>query len=175
MFSKSQKNQKGGKAGGSAVPSIISADLTLTGNIVTDGDVHVDGRVEGDITCSDLSVGESGSVAGEVVADSVRILGEVRGRVRALSVYIAASARMHGDVLHKELAVETGAVIDGLCRNLENPKEAGLAQLAPPRPAQPVAANSLPPGQATAKSGDPKSGAPAGPGPVSAREAKPAG
>lgn len=170
MFSKGQKKQKSGKSGGSAVPSIISADLTLTGNIVTEGDVHVDGRIDGDITCSDLSIGESGSVTGEVVADSVRILGEVRGRVRALSVYLAATARMHGDILHKELAIESGAAIDGLCRNLDNPKEAVMAQLAPPRPPPVVTANSLPPGQATVKGGEPR-GVPGVAAPA-AREAK---
>src|SRR3546814_6313312 len=44
------------------VPSIISADLRITGNLKSDGDIQVDGHVEGDIDSATLTVGEGAHV-----------------------------------------------------------------------------------------------------------------
>lgn len=101
-----------------AVPSIISSDLTITGDLSSEGEIQVDGVVEGDIKCKALVIGVKGSVTGEIVADSVRLHGEVNGRMQAKSVFLAATARMMGDVSHESLAIEPGAFLEGHCRRI---------------------------------------------------------
>ena len=64
-------------------PSILSADLTITGSIMSDGEVQLDGQVSGDVQAGTLTIGEEASVQGEVVADAVVIRGRVEGSVRA--------------------------------------------------------------------------------------------
>src|SRR5258705_10244659 len=100
MFSKSNKASNGnGNASDArpeiavkAVPSIISADLSIDGNLNSGGEIQVDGVVNGDIKCKALIVGVKGSVVGEVVAQTVRMHGAVKGMIRAKSVFLASTA-----------------------------------------------------------------------------------
>jgi cytoskeletal protein CcmA (bactofilin family) len=101
-----------------AVPSIVSSDLTIEGNLNSAGEIQVDGVVQGDIRCKALIVGVKGSVSGEVTAQTVRLHGAVKGMIRAKSVFLASSARMSGDVEHESLAIEPGAYMEGHCKRI---------------------------------------------------------
>lgn len=105
----------------SKAPSILSADLTITGSIFSDGEVQLDGTVEGDVRAGSLSIGEEATVKGEVVAETVVVRGRVEGSVRARQVQLAATARIEGDIVHATLAVESGAYFDGHCRRSSDP------------------------------------------------------
>ena len=105
----------------SKAPSILSADLTVHGSLTSDGEVQLDGNVEGDVRAAALTVGEDATVKGEIVAESVTIRGKVNGSVRARQVQLAASARMEGDIVHSTLAVESGAYFDGYCKRDSDP------------------------------------------------------
>lgn len=107
----------------SAPPSIISSDMRVTGDIVSDGEVQIDGAVEGDVRCDSLTVGVTGSIKGEVEVNKARVHGAMTGQLRAASVFLASTARMTGDVTHESLAVEPGAFVDGHCHHME-PKSA---------------------------------------------------
>ncbi len=113
-----------------SVPSIISADLTITGDLSSNGEIQVDGKIEGDIRCASLIIGISGSVTGEVNADSVRMHGSVNGQVNAKSVFLASTARMVGDITHESLAIEPGAFMEGHCRRMVQPPAPSSSDLA---------------------------------------------
>lgn len=115
-------------------PSIISRGLTITGDLVSDGEVQVDGCVQGDIRCASLVVGLSGEVMGEVRTASLRLHGQLTGQVHAESVFLASTARMIGDVYHQSLAIEPGAFLQGMCRRSDEEQA-----LVPPAIAAPVA------------------------------------
>src|SRR5882757_8260669 len=80
------------------VPSIISANLKIVGNLVSDGDVQVDGLIEGDVNSRSLTVSENASIHGQVEADTVRIHGTVHGQIKAINVAMGPTARVVGDV-----------------------------------------------------------------------------
>lgn len=101
-----------------AVPSIVSSDLTIEGNLNSAGEIQVDGVVHGDIRCKALIVGVKGSVTGEVIAQTVRMHGAAKGMIRAKSVFLASTARMSGDVEHESLAIEPGAYMEGHCKRI---------------------------------------------------------
>lgn len=101
-----------------SVPSIISIDLSVTGNLSSDGEIQVDGMVDGDISCKALIVGTKGSVSGGVTAQTVRIHGSIKGPVRAKSVFLATTAHMSGDIEHESLAIEPGAFLEGHCKRI---------------------------------------------------------
>jgi len=103
----------------SGVPSIISADLRIEGNLFSEGDLQIDGVVHGDITTRSLTLGEGAEVRGTITADSARICGVVNGKVEAKSLVLAKTAQMTGDVIHETLAVEAGATIDGHLRRFD--------------------------------------------------------
>lgn len=103
----------------SGVPSIISADLTITGNLKSEGDIQVDGKVEGDIDTRTLTIGEGARVKGAITCDSVRVCGAVDGSLQAQSVVLAKTAKVIGDIMHDSLAIEAGAFIEGNIKRLD--------------------------------------------------------
>lgn len=98
--------------------SVIGADVTVTGNIDTPGDLHIDGTVEGDIRCGSLVQGASGRIVGSVVATSARLAGAIEGRVSATSLVIEKAARLRGDADYRSLQIENGAQVDGRMAHL---------------------------------------------------------
>jgi cytoskeletal protein CcmA (bactofilin family) len=103
------------KSGG-GVPSIVSPDLTITGDLLSSGDIQVDGTVKGDVSADTLTIGEQGQVHGTIRAERVRVCGTVEGEIEGGTVTLAASARVVGDVVHDSLAIEPGAHLEGHCR-----------------------------------------------------------
>lgn len=105
----------------SGVPSIVSAEVTIKGMIISAGDIQVDGRIEGDIRASSLVVGEKAIVSGDVYAEEATIRGRVEGSISAHRVQLAATCRVSGNILHESLSVESGAFFEGNCRHSDNP------------------------------------------------------
>ena len=112
--------RSGAKAGTRSVPSLIGADLRIAGDLVSDGDTQIDGSIEGDIRCRQLTIGETAMVKGEILADSVTIAGRVTGQIRARAVKLTRTAQVRGDVYHESLAIEPGAHIEGRCERVES-------------------------------------------------------
>lgn len=146
MFSKSKINEPGPKSANPAKPvgpettaaaaqkpdmkttpkakppaSVLSSDLHVMGNMKTTGDIQVEGTVEGDIRAHLLTVGESATIKGEVVADDVVVNGRVVGRVRGLKVRLTSTARVEGDIIHKTIAIESGAHFEGGVQRQDDP------------------------------------------------------
>lgn len=115
-------------------PSVLSSDLTVTGNIRTEGDIQIEGNVEGDVRAHQLVVGESATIKGEIVGDEVVVNGRVIGRVRGIKVRLSATARVEGDIIHKTIAIESGAHFEGSVQRQDDPiaNGGGTKKLAPP-------------------------------------------
>lgn len=111
--------------------SVLSSDLTITGNLRTTGDVQVEGTVEGDIRAHLLTVGESATIRGEIVADDIVVNGRVIGRVRGLKVRLTSTARVEGDIIHKTIAIESGAHFEGSVQRQDDPLASGRTVPAP--------------------------------------------
>ena len=119
-------------------PSTLSTDLHITGNLKTTGDIQVEGTVEGDIRAHLLTIGEGATIKGEVIADDVVINGRIVGRVRGLKVRLTSTARVEGDIIHKTIAIESGAHFEGSVQRQDDPLSAGAKK--PAQQAAPVAA-----------------------------------
>ncbi len=102
-------------------PSIISADLAITGDIISEGEVHIDGRVEGDIRCRVLLVGVNAQIVGSIQSDVAKVHGSINGHLCARSVFLASSAKVSGDITHERLEIEPGAYLEGHCRHMDDP------------------------------------------------------
>jgi cytoskeletal protein CcmA (bactofilin family) len=136
MFSNSKKTTP--PPAKQAPPSILSAGLTVNGDLNSDGEVQIDCLVNGDVTAVRLAIGENARVTGEVMAEHVLIRGEVIGRIRAKSVELDKTAKVRGDIWHELLSIAAGAKIEGLCKFVDNPREA--AKLSVVESAEPAAA-----------------------------------
>jgi cytoskeletal protein CcmA (bactofilin family) len=93
--------------------SVLGADLAVKGDITASAELHIDGHVEGDITCAALVQGEASEIHGAIRAQSARLAGTVRGGIEVSQLIVLKSARIHGDVRYDALTIEQGAHIDG--------------------------------------------------------------
>ena len=119
------------KGSSKMVPSIIGEDLTVTGNIISKGEVQVEGEIQGDIHCTSLVIGDKAMITGGVVADDVVVRGRVVGSIRGVRVTLQTSSHVEGDVYHQSLAIEQGAFFEGKSRRSDDPianKGGGQAQ-----------------------------------------------
>ncbi|ATX64896.1 bactofilin family protein [Roseinatronobacter bogoriensis] len=112
--------------------SVMASDLTITGNLKTTGDVVIEGIVDGDIRAHLLTVGETATIRGEIVADDIVINGRVIGRVRGLKVRLTSSAQVEGDIIHKTIAIESGAHFEGSVQRQDDPLQTSRAATAAP-------------------------------------------
>src|SRR5476651_2671696 len=80
--------------------SLIAENVSLQGDLTSDGDVQLDGAVRGDMKVAHLSIGETGQVEGVITADSVEVRGRVAGAISARTVKLYSTARVDGDITH---------------------------------------------------------------------------
>ena len=119
-----------------AAVSLLSSDLTVVGNLQTTGDIQIEGTVEGDIRAHHLTIGESATIRGEIVADDIVVNGRVIGRVRGLKVRLTATARVEGDIIHKTIAIESGAHFEGSVQRQDDPLQTGRPPVGAPAAAR---------------------------------------
>ena len=104
---------------GERAPTIISESTRMKGNLHSDGDIHIDGKVDGDLRANVLTIGPKGIVVGKIYADHLRVSGRVVGDITARIAELYGHAHIEGNILHEILAIEAGSHIDGLCRKAE--------------------------------------------------------
>jgi len=93
--------------------SILGSDTAIKGDISAESDLHIDGRIEGDVRCNALVQGETSEIVGAVCVGSARLAGKVRGTIAAGDLVILSTARIEGDVEYDTLTIEPGAQVGG--------------------------------------------------------------
>ena len=96
----------------SKTPSLIARDFYCKGRAQTEGEVCVDGTFEGEIQAETLIVGVNGTVKGTITATTIKSYGKMDGKMMAENIFLAGSSKTYGEIYHKDLAVETGALIE---------------------------------------------------------------
>ncbi|MFN3452731.1 MAG: polymer-forming cytoskeletal protein [Sphingorhabdus sp.] len=97
--------------------SIIASDVEIVGNLTARVDLHVDGKVQGDVICGNLVQGEGSIIAGKVIAESAKLSGHVEGSIEANDLVIESTARIIGDVVYTNLTIAPGGQIEGKFRH----------------------------------------------------------
>nr|WP_315384572.1 polymer-forming cytoskeletal protein [uncultured Sphingomonas sp.] len=126
MFNGNRNREDRAASGGSTAQanarrgqfSVLGADIVITGNLVATSDLHIDGRIEGDVRCGSLVQGAESQIFGRVEAEDARLAGSVEGSVRARQLTIERTARVTGDVEYETIMVEQGGHIDGRLKHI---------------------------------------------------------
>ena len=93
--------------------SVLGPDIVINGDLTANVDLHLDGKIDGNIRCAGLVQGEASEVTGGVVAESARVAGKIKGSISAEALVILKSARIEGDVTYGALTIEEGAQVEG--------------------------------------------------------------
>jgi cytoskeletal protein CcmA (bactofilin family) len=114
------------RGGGTGTASTIGADLSITGNLESKGEIQIEGEVQGDVHAARIIIGEHARITGALVADEVVVRGSVQGSIRGNNVTFQAASHIEGDVFHRSLAIEQGAYFEGKSRRTDDPMSVQL-------------------------------------------------
>jgi cytoskeletal protein CcmA (bactofilin family) len=134
MFSRSSKSPrpvspKHATGARNAPFSLIGGDVTINGDITATVDLHIDGVVEGDISCAALVQGPDSRIHGQVTARHARLAGTVTGSITAEELIVEDSARITGDIVYDRISIAPGSRIDGRFTHRDNGVGAGELKL----------------------------------------------
>jgi cytoskeletal protein CcmA (bactofilin family) len=95
-----------------STPTILSRDLKIEGQILGSGLIEIEGNVKGIIKGNSVILLETGTIEGEVIAESFSIRGIFQGTIRAQHVNISCKAQVTGSIEYNMLSIEDGASVD---------------------------------------------------------------
>lgn len=112
------------KGGEGEVETIVGPSVKVEGDFVSEGNVVIEGQVNGSIkTAKHLRVEEGAKINANVAAESALVSGEVRGNIKLNSTLeLTPTAKIYGDVETKTLIIAAGAILHGRCIMDENEK-----------------------------------------------------
>jgi cytoskeletal protein CcmA (bactofilin family) len=104
--------------GNQSAINIIGAGTVIEGEIKTDSDIRIDGKVKGTITSkAKIVVGNTGIVDGDLNGDTADVSGKVFGKVEVTDLlFLKSSGYLEGDIITGKLVVEAGARFTGSCK-----------------------------------------------------------
>lgn len=110
MFNKENKLEKFKDA-----ETIIGASIKVKGNFQGQGDIVIEGMLEGSLkTDANLFIGDKAKVVASVEAKDATINGEVRGSIKTRGyLALGETAKIFGDIQYAEISIEKGAAING--------------------------------------------------------------
>lgn len=108
--------------------SVLGSDVVITGNVSASVDLHVDGKIDGDLKCANLVQGEASEIKGAVTADTAKIAGLLDGSIEAKTLIVHATARITGDVTYETITIENGGKVEGKLSH----RRAGAIKSPPP-------------------------------------------
>lgn len=105
--------------------STIAHDMKITGDVVCNGVIRIEGQVEGSVKgARQVLIGRQGLVKGDVIAREAVIGGKIEGSVSASErVEVQGTALINGDIIAKSMLVQEGGRINGAIR-MEEPASA---------------------------------------------------
>lgn len=105
------------KNGRNTATTVLAAGSNLVGELALDGNLHVDGRIDGSIDSkAEVTIGAEGRVEGDIKAKRVLVSGTFDGTIEADRLEIVATGKVTGEVVVGQLVVESGAHFNGSSR-----------------------------------------------------------
>lgn len=118
MFNQKSKSES---AAETPVPqggaSIIAAGTNLKGDINSNGDIRIDGTLQGNIICTaKVVIGSNGVVEGDIAGQQADIMGRVNGTIKAKDLLqLKGGSNVTGNIYAAKLQIETSANFNGQC------------------------------------------------------------
>jgi len=109
--------QQGEKQNFKEVETIIGPSVKVKGNFNGQGNIIVEGIVEGNLkTSGNILIGNKSVITANVNAKEARVGGQINGNIKIKGyLEITASAKIFGDIECSSLSVEQGAILNGKC------------------------------------------------------------
>lgn len=97
------------------IPSILSEDLHIFGNLSARGYLDISAQIEGDVEGHSITIREKASIRGHVRGHTVHVYGRVEGSIEGSQVKLFPTSAVEGAVIHDNMVIEDGAYLNGQC------------------------------------------------------------
>ncbi|RRR74181.1 MAG: polymer-forming cytoskeletal protein [Candidatus Viridilinea halotolerans] len=136
MFGMNRKPQPATSTLYNKTETVIGANTRFQGSLTSDGNMRIDGSVEGDVeVLGNLIIGETGRVIATVKAQNVHVSGAVKGEITAVEqLEISPTGKVWGDITTAALHIEPGGLFRGQSAMTSTIDEPLLLEA--PRPSQ---------------------------------------
>jgi cytoskeletal protein CcmA (bactofilin family) len=119
MFNQKSKSENYSEtaAPGTGAATIIAAGTTLKGDISSNGDIRIDGTLQGNIQCqAKVVIGSNGSVDGDISGQQADIMGKVSGTIKVKELLqLKGGSQVNGNLYAGKLQIEPSANFNGQC------------------------------------------------------------
>jgi cytoskeletal protein CcmA (bactofilin family) len=119
MFNQKSKSETAGDVSvpGTGAATIIAAGTTLKGDIASNGDIRIDGSLQGNIQCqAKVVIGANGSVDGDISGQQADIMGKVTGTIKVKELLqLKGGSFVSGNLYAGKLQIEPSANFNGQC------------------------------------------------------------
>ena len=95
--------------------TLIDRDVTLVGEIVSEENIRLCGRIEGNVlTSGSVVIEPQGSVRGDITAENLIVEGSIEGKVIVARKFeLRPTGRMRGDIRASVVAIAEEAFLQG--------------------------------------------------------------
>ena len=111
------KNETMKKTESTAAINMIGAGTVITGDIVSKGDIRIDGTLRGSVnTEGKIVLGREGMIEGDVICKDADISGTIKAKITVSQLLsLKTTAKLNGDIITNKLSIEPGAAFSGSC------------------------------------------------------------
>jgi len=104
--------------GESQIPNMIAQGTSIVGDLISDGDFRIEGKLKGTITANGrIVIGETGEIEGQMSCKHADISGKVKGNIQVEELtMLKQHSQFEGNITTKQLSVEPGALFSGECQ-----------------------------------------------------------
>ena len=108
-----------------SIQNIIAKGTKIVGDFFSEGDLRVDGIIEGNIqTPGKVVVGKDGQISGKLSCSNAYFEGKLTGTLELSgTLTLKSTAHIEGDVITEKLAVEPGATFNVTCEMKSSVKD----------------------------------------------------
>lgn len=98
--------------------NLISNGTDITGDIISNGDIRIDGSVTGTLNIKGkIVIGPTGKIKGEIICKNSEISGVIEGKITVFQLLsLKSSSKITGDISTAKLSIEPGAKFSGNCK-----------------------------------------------------------
>lgn len=103
------------------IDSLIGENIKIIGKIEGQGNLRIDGVIEGDIDYKgDVIIGEEGKINGNIICNNISLAGTVNGNITSSAkLILLPTGKLTGDVNIANFVVHENAFFEGNCKMLD--------------------------------------------------------
>ena len=93
--------------------SIITQGIDFTGEVNTEGDIHIDGNMKGTIKANEVVIGHNGAFEGEIISNVLIVNGKIKGKFNIRNLNIRKEGTLSGKAKYLNVTIESGGKVLG--------------------------------------------------------------